>query len=159
MGGGLQGSIRSSLPSPSPALSSFPSLGRKRLLDFYLLSISMKRLLIPYCTLQLLWWGSPLGLKPSEMELAVFPGLPAPQQGCCTPQNILNFLWCETTSANLPVGGMFIQIRHPQLCLSLVAFHCNTALCLAQKRKSGSSQKPMLWWRKISGISNMTNFI
>lgn len=96
-------------------------------------------------------WG---GVQP-----AVFPKVPAPQQGCWPPTNILCFLQSKITSANPLAGGMFTQIRHPWLCPSLATLHHNTVSCLAQKKKCGSSQKAMRWQRKNSGISDVTNWI
>lgn len=71
------------------------------------------------------------------------PWSTSPQPGCQPPPDILSFP----------------QMRHPQLCLSRAALHRNAARCLAQKKKSGSGQKAMLWQRKTGGISDTTNFI
>lgn len=148
------------LPSPpSPALSSFPSLEKKGLLAFYLVSISVKRFLIPYCALQPPRWatlpGGSLGGAASSAPWGTSPTarLPSPHKH---PQ-----LSSERNDISKSTGArdVFSQRRHPQLCLSSAVLHHNAAPCLAQKRKSGSSQTAVLWQRKTGGISDATNFI
>lgn len=77
------------LPLPSPpscALFSFPSLEKKGLLAFYLVSISMKRFLIPYCALRPPRWatlpGGSLGGAASSAPWGTSPTarLPSPHK-------------------------------------------------------------------------------
>lgn len=109
--GGLRGRTRSSLPSPpSPALSSFPSLGKNGLLAFYLVSISVKRLLIPYCTLGVppRWvapWEAAWGSAASSVPWGTSPTarLPSPHKH---PQ-----LSTEWNDISKPAGGRDVYPR------------------------------------------------
>lgn len=130
----------------SPAHFSFSSLGKNGLPTVFLSYEHQRtRLPISYCAFCPSQWGNPLrGSKAGCSSLE----LPAPQQDCHFLTNILNFLQSKVMPANLPVGGRFTQRRYLQLCLSSGVIHHNTILCLAQRKKSGSSQKAIFWQKK-----------
>lgn len=140
--------------SPFPCPLFLPLFGEGWVTGFLSYEHPRKRLAISCCALWPSQWGSPLrGSKAGCSSLQ----LPAPQQDCRFPTNILNFLQSKMLSANLPVGGMFTQMRHLRLCLSSGVIYHDTIPCLAQRKKSGCTQKATLWQRKTSVISETTN--
>lgn len=139
----------------SPAFFSFPSLGKNGLLPFCLMRIARKGSQFPTVLSGplsggVLWEAARQGAAPWSYQLHNKAAIP--------PQTSSNFYTAKQHQQTCHWEECLLR-WHVQLCLSSGVLHHNTVPWLAQRKKSGSSQKAILWQRKSSVIRDMTNFI